>query len=325
MLSVMLTDSIFPTLEIEEEEIKSIDATLSLASYTSEDGMVEALKGADGLINHFAPMTRSVLERLPRCRVISRCGVGVDNIDVGAATELGIVIANVRDYCIDEASNHAMAMLMACARKLFLLDRAVKRGVWQPTMPRPIHDFRVQTLGIIGFGKIGRSTAGKARAFGLNVVAFDPYLDAGTPDVRLVSLDELLSVSDYVCIHAALTEETKDLFSDAAFDKMKPSAYLINAARGPIVDEEALFRALKEGKIAGAALDTMRKEPPGPDHPLFSCDNLMVTPHVAWYSEESIDLLRRENTRAVIDVLKGGLPRFLVNPEVVGAMEKRRH
>jgi D-3-phosphoglycerate dehydrogenase len=206
----------------------------------------------------------------------------------------------------------------------FLLDRAVKGGVWKPTMPRPIHDFRVQTLGIVGFGKIARATARKAQAFGLSVIAYDPYVTIPEPGVRLVSFEELLSTSDYICIHAALAEETRNLFSDKVFDRMKPSAYLINSARGPIVDEDALYRALTQGKIAGAALDTMVKEPPVGDHPLFSCPNIIITPHVAWYSEESIDLLRRENTRAVIDVLKGGRPKFLVNPEVLEVLEERK-
>jgi D-3-phosphoglycerate dehydrogenase len=324
MFHVMLTDSIFLTLEIEEEEIRAIDATLTLARYSNEEEMIEVLKDADGLINHFAPMTRRVLERLPKCRVISRCGVGVDNVDVAAATELGIMVANVRDYCIDEASNHTIALLMACARKLFPLNQAVKSGVWKPTMPRPIHDFRVQTLGIVGYGKIGRATARKAQAFGLTVIVYDPRIKPLDPGMRFVSFDELLAESDYICIHASLTDRTRGLFSDETFDRMKPTAYLINSARGPIVDEAALYRALSQGKIAGAALDTMVKEPPDPENPLFACENLIVTPHVAWYSEESIDLLRRENTRAVIDVLKGGCPKFLVNPEVLKVLEKKR-
>ena len=317
MFKVMLTDLIFPDFELEEEEIRRIGASLSLATWGDEAGMVAALKEADGLLNHFAPLTRRVLEQLPKCRVISRCGVGYDNIDVEAATELGILVAHVRDYCIEEASTHTFALLLACARRLFHIDRAVRRGAWDHAAGRPMHNLACQTIGIVGLGKIGNATANKARAFGMKVLAFDPYARGAGPNVEMVPFDRLVEASDYICIHAALTDETRGLFSDRAFDRMKPTAYLINGARGPIVDEDALLRALREGKIAGAAVDTMAKEPPGAENPLLKLDNLIVTSHVSWYSEESIELLRRENVRAVVDTLQKGRPKYLVNPEAL--------
>lgn len=322
MFKVMLTDSVFHDFALEEEEVRKIDATLTMASYQDEAGMIAAVKEADGLLNHFAPMTRRVMEQLPKCRVISRCGVGYDNVDVAAATDLGILVAHVRDYCIEEASTHTFALLLACARRLFPIDRSVRAGRWDHAAGRPMHNLANQTIGLVGVGKIGSATARKALAFGLKVLAHDPYAKP-SPDIELVSFEDLLARSDYICIHAALTDQTRGLFSDAAFGRMKPTAYLINGARGPIVDEEALHRALSGRRIAGAAVDTMTKEPPDPNHPLFKLDNFIVTSHVSWYSEESIELLRRENARAVVDTLLSGKPRFLVNPEALNNAHKR--
>lgn len=322
MFKVMLTDSVFHDFAIEEEEVRKIDATLTMASYQDEAGMIAAVKEADGLLNHFAPMTRQVMAQLPKCRVISRCGVGYDNVDVAAATELGILVAHVRDYCIEEASTHTVSLMLACARRLFPIDRSVRAGRWDHAAGRPMRNLPTQTVGLVGVGKIGSATAAKARAFGLKVLAFDPFAKP-MPDVELVSFEALLERSDYVCIHAALTDQTRGLFSDEAFGRMKPTAYLINGARGAIVDEAALHRALSGRRIAGAAVDTLAKEPPDPDNPLFKLDNFIVTSHVSWYSEESIELLRRENARAVVDTLTVGRPRFLVNPEALENVHKR--
>ena len=186
MFKVMMTDSVFPDFELEKEEISKIDATLSLATYEGEAEMVASLQEADGLINHFAPMTRSVMVQLPRCRVISRCGVGFDNVDVAAATDLGILVAHVRDYCIEEASTHTFALILACARRLFPIDRSVRAGRWDHSAGRPMHDLTTQTLGIVGLGKIGTGTAKKARAFGLRVLAFDPYAKGVDAEIELV-------------------------------------------------------------------------------------------------------------------------------------------
>ncbi len=324
MFKVMLTDTVFSDFAVEEEEIRKIDATLTLATYRDESEMVAALRDADGLINHFAPMTRGVMEQLPKCRVISRCGVGYDNVDVAAATDLGILVAHVRDYCIEEASTHTFALLLACARRLFPIDRSVRAGRWDHAAGRPMRNLATQTVGLVGIGKIGSATAKKALAFGLKVLAFDPYARSVGPDIELVSFEALLERSDYICIHAALTEETRGLFSDAAFARMKPTACLINGARGAIVDEGALSRALSGRRIAGAAVDTMVKEPPDPDNPLFKLDNFIVTSHVSWYSEESIELLRRENARAVADTLTVGRPKYLVNPEALKNVRREK-
>jgi D-3-phosphoglycerate dehydrogenase len=268
-----------------------------------------------------------MIRQMARCRIISRFGIGVDNVDIPAATERGIVVTKVPDYCIDEVSDHAVALLLAAVRKIPFANSMVHSGRWEMPAVVPIHRLRGTTLGLVGFGRIPQLVAPKAQAFGMRVVAFDPYIPKAVFDsakVESVDFPQLLKTSDYVSIHAPLLPETQGLFNADAFRQMKRHAYLINTARGPIVDEAALAQALDAGQIAGAALDVMTKEPPT-GSPLLGRPNVIITPHTSFYSEESLNDLETKAAEEVVRVLKGEAPRNPVNPEALkGRAEQSR-
>ena len=308
-------------LEPERSEIERIGARyVVLPLLFTEQEMVEQTSGADGLVIVDSPVTHRVLAASPNCKVVVRTGVGVDTVDVDAATELGVAVVNVPDLWVREVANHAMALLLACTRRIVTFDRWVRSGKWQFTIPSPAGSIHGETLGLVGLGKIGRNMATRAAAFGLELVAYDPYVE---PDVfeeyrvAPVSFDELLSRSDYVSIHSPLTDETRRMFDEAAFRSMKPSAYLINTARGPIVDQAALTRALCEEWIAGAGVDVYEEEPPDSEDPLMSLDNVVLTSHTAWHSDPALAQLPGRCGQEVVRVLTGRMPLNLVNPEVL--------
>ncbi|MDR5694536.1 MAG: C-terminal binding protein [Armatimonadota bacterium] len=314
---VVVTDYVFPSLDIEREILGAIGAELVPMQATSEEEILEAARDADGLLVCYAPVTRRVIEGLRKCRIIARYGIGVDNVAVDAAAERGIIVTNVPDYCIEEVSDHALALLLACARRISYLDRKVRSGRWEAKDAVPIFRLRGQVLGLVGFGKIPRNLAKKAKALGLEVIAYDPYIGAADMEaqgVEKVELETLLRRADFVSIHTPLTAETRGLIGEAQLRMMKPTAYLINTARGPIVKESALVRALQEGWIAGAALDVLETEPPPRDHSLFALDNVILTPHVGFYSEESLRELQRKAAEEVARVLTGQSPRYPVTP-----------
>jgi len=235
---------------------------------------------------------------------------------VAAATARGIPVTNVPDYCIDEVSDHALALLFACARKVALLDRHVWDGRWDARDAAPMHRLRGRVLGLIGFGKIPRRLTGKAQALGLDVIAFDPYVsgeDMAAAHVEKVTLEDLLARSDFVSVHAPLVPETRGLIGAAALRAMKPTAYLINTSRGPLVAHDALVTALREGWIAGAALDVLETEPPRDLEAVRALDTLVLTPHVAFYSEESVRELQRKAVENVVRALSNEAPRYVVN------------
>jgi len=313
---VVVTDYVFPSLEIEHAVLGAVNAEVVAMRATSEDQLLDVIADADALLVCYAPITRRVIDRLQRCRIIARYGIGVDNVDVTAASARGIIVTNVPDYCIDAVSDHAVALLLACARKVPYLDRRVRGDRWDARDAVPMRRVRGQVLGLVGFGRIPRRVADKARPLGLEVVAFDPFVgdaEMSAHDVGNVTLDVLLGRSDFVSVHAPLTPETRGMIGEAALRAMKPTAYLINTARGPLVAEAALVRALREGWIAGAALDVLETEPPGPDHALRRLDNVILTPHVAFYSEESVQDLQRKAAEEVRRVLSGESPRYPVN------------
>lgn len=316
-VKVVVTGCNYPSLDVERKVLEEIDPEFVEAHCVTEEEVIATAKDADGILNQYAPITGRVIESLKRCRVITSYGVGVDNIDVEAATEHGIIVVNVPDYCVDEVSTHAMALILACLRKVPYLSTTVKRGKWDFMVGKPLFRSQGRVLGLFGLGRIGRAVAGKATGFNFRIIAYDPYISEANEKVELVSFSELLSNSDFICIHAPLTEETKHSFGKEEFKAMKKNAYLINTARGAIVDELALYRALKEGWIAGAALDVMEKEPPDSKNPLLRLDNVIITPHISYYSEESYVELKAKAAQAVLDVLKGGLPKATVNPQVV--------
>jgi D-3-phosphoglycerate dehydrogenase len=316
---VAVADSVFPNLDPARQVLSAIGATLQVAPEPTSDAIVRVAAGADALLVTYAKITADMIARMPRCRIISRFGIGVDNVDIPAATSAGIVVTKVPDYCIDEVSDHAMALLLALVRKIPLANTQVHAGRWDMPAVVPIHRVRGSVLGLVGFGRIPQLVAPKGKAFGMRVVAFDPYAPADVfarADVEPVDVAELLRISDYVSIHTPLVPETRGLFNADAFRRMKPTAYLINTARGPIVDEAALAQALDAGHLAGAALDVMTQEPPVTS-PLFGRSNVIVTPHTSFYSEESLVELQTKAAQEVVAVLTGQAPRNPVNPEVL--------
>ena len=318
---VLITDHVWPSTDPERAVLESGGGSVVVAPDGEEATLVELARDSDAIMTCFAQVTENVVRAAERCVVIGRFGVGVDNIAVDTATELGIAVTYVPDYCVDEVSDHVMALLHAWNRKIALFDRSVKGRGWssQPLTMRMMR-LRGKTIGIVGFGRIGRAVAEKARAFGLNVLAADPVVTAGSVEEAgglLVDLQTLLAESDFVSLHTPLTEGTRNLISRAELATMKQDSFLINAARGPLVDEEALYEALTTGAIAGAGLDVMVENVPSMDHPLLSLDNIIVTPHVAFFSQESTLELEQRAAAEVVSVMQGRMPDNLVNPAVL--------
>jgi len=313
---IVITDCDHPSVEIEKEILSEIDPEFVLAHCNTEDEVIEVAKDADGIINQYAPISRRVIESLKSCKVIARYGVGVDNINVEAATEHKIIVANVPDYCVDEVSTHSISLILSCARGITLLDRKVRDKKWDFTLAKPLFRTQGKVLGLFGLGRIAKMVAQKASGFGLKIIAYDPYVSKVNTRTKLVEFSQLLSDSDFVSIHVPLTDETRHLFGENKLRAMKKTAYLINTSRGPIIDEKALCKALENKWIAGAALDVMEKEPPDWKNPLLNLDNLIITPHISFYSEESYIELKTKVAESVLSVLKGKLPRAIVNPQV---------
>jgi len=318
-LLVGVSDSVFPNLEPAQQVLSKIGARLELAQDSAADSVLRVARDADALLVTYAKITGEMIRQMTRCRIISRFGIGVDNVDIAAATERGIVVTKVPDYCIDEVSDHAMALLLAAVRKIPLANSMVHAGRWEMPAVVPIHRLRGSVLGLVGFGRIPQLVAPKAQAFGIRVVAYDPFIPANVfaqAHVEGMSFADLVKVSDYISIHSPLMPETKNLFNAEVFQQMKPTAYLINTARGPIVDEAALARALDAGHLAGAALDVMPQEPPT-GSPLFGRPNVIITPHTSFYSEESLVDLQTKAAEEVVRVISGQAPRNPVNPEAL--------
>ena len=309
------------TMVEETEELAKVNAELVGVDCATEEEIIEKAKDADAILTAGAPMTRRVMEALPKCQVIVRYGIGYDTVDVDAATDSGILVVNIPDFCTEEVSNHAIALLLACAKKLALLNSGTKEGRWAESKRAQIPMVAIygQTLGLVGCGNIGRMAARKAQCFGLTTIGYDPYVDeslAKEHGITLVSLPELLRESDFVSMHTLLNQETWHLIGEKELKQMKPSAYFINTARGSVVDEAALIEALQEKWIAGAGLDVFEKEPVEPDNPLLKMDNVVVTPHSASYSDAAFQRLRTSVGREAARVLSGRWPKNVVNKTV---------
>ena len=316
---VAVADSVFPNLDPARAVLSTIDAELQLASDPSPEAVLKVASDADALLVTYAKINADMIRQMKKCRIISRFGIGVDNVDLDAATAAGIVVTKVPDYCIDEVSDHAMALLLAAARKIPMATEQVHSGTWKMPNFVPIHRLRGSVLGLVGFGRIPQLVAPKAQAFGLRVIAYDPYVPKDVfakAGVEQVEFPQLLKLSDYVSIHSPLVPETKGLFNADAFKQMKKTAYVVNTARGPIVDEAALAAALDAGEIAGAALDVMTQEPPV-NSPLIGNRKAILTPHTSFYSEESLVELQTKASQEVVSVLSGKPPRNPVNPDVL--------
>jgi D-3-phosphoglycerate dehydrogenase len=317
---VVLTDPRWPDLRLEEEHLSSI-ADLHRFNCRSEEELILNCADADALLVTYASINRRVIDSLKKCQVISVYAIGLDMVDVQAATEAGIRVTNVPGYCIEEVCDHAMALLLNAARKvLFYHQSIVQDEQWMWQVGKPIYRLRGKTLGLIGFGKIPRAVAVRAMSFGLRVMTFDPYVtqaDCDNAGVVKAELDDLLLQADFISIHAPLTPETQGLINLDRFRFMKRNAVIINTSRGPIIEEKALVKALDEGWIAGAALDVLPIEPPPKDNLFIHMKNVILTPHAGFYSEEAVEDLRSTAALEVRRVLTGQQPEHLVNPDVL--------
>ena len=317
---IVITDFGDPSHELEEAELRAsgLDYELVRLNTRLADELIPHVADAHALIVQWASISRPVIESLQHCRVISRYGIGVDMIDLEAASERGIPVCNVPDYCIEEVSTHTLAFVLGLNRRLFAQTAHVASGQWGGAPGGMPARLSLQSMGVLGLGRIGREVARKAQGVGLKVLAHDPYLQpdqAQALGVELVGLDELLRRADYLSIHCPLTKETRHLIGAAQLALMKPTAFLINMARGPVVDQPALCQALVSGVIAGAAADVLEQEPPDPNDPLLKLPNMFVTPHFSSASTESVVQLRRDVARHVVQVLRGEPPQAVVNPQ----------
>lgn len=318
-------------LELEQELLATfpdLDINLRCAPVQTEDALIEVGQDADVLlVSTREDVTRRVLENIPRVKVISRYGVGLDNVDLDAAAEAGIVVTHYPGYCTSEVADHAMALMLAVNRRIVEMDRDLRQGAWVKLgsatggiMRGPVPPLRQMTLGIVGFGRIGQAVADRARGFGLKMLVADPYV---APDVvqaaggELMALDELLSQVDLLTLHSPLTPETRGMVNAERLALMKPDAAIINTARGPIIDLDALADHLVEHPLARAALDVVYPEPLPTDHPLYRLPNVIHTPHAAYYSEQSVITVRTETFNEAMAVLLGQRPRTVANPAVL--------
>ena len=317
---VVLTDYVWESLEVEKKTLEGLADLVPLQTKKPEEFLSQA-GDCDALLNTYAgPITADVMARMPKCKIIARYGIGVDTIDLDAATQAGIIVTNNPTYCVEEVAEHTMALLLASARKIAFYDRLVRAERWEVPPGKPMFRLAGSSLGLVGFGNIARQVAVRAAAFGMRVFFCDPYIQAGQFNVpgKKMDLFEMLPESDFVSVHPPLTPQTRRMINDAAFSQMKPTAVLINCSRGPIVDTDALVRALDARMIAGCALDTTDPEPLPNPHPLRGRENVILNPHVAWYSEHAMVGLQAGAPNEVRRVLSGEWPINVVNRDVKG-------
>jgi D-3-phosphoglycerate dehydrogenase len=305
---VVLTDpDVHPPDPALEANLARCGARLEARLCATELERKDFCGGADAVLCGRSQITRTVIQNLPGCRIISRLGTGVDNIDLNAAGEAGIPVTNVPEFCTVEVAEHTLALILACRRKLLQLAQQTRQGIWRSDAVMPAHRLSGQTLGLVGLGRIGRAVAERAVALGMRILFFDPVVSEGTGSrlLKCTTLAQLLGQADVVSLHLPLTEQTRGLMGKAAFDEMKPGAVLINCARGPIVVEEELVRALQSGRLAAAGLDTLAQEPPATDSPLVGLPNVITTPHCAAHTVEALADVRRQAYAEVVRALCG--------------------
>jgi len=311
----------FFDLQFFHEKAREANAEFVPFREFDEQEFKKAISDADALVLIDRPLTAGHIDVMNKCKIVLALEVGYDFIDVGAATGRGIVVSNVPAYCRDQVAVHAFTLILAVYRKLKVMVKETAGGGWNYKVGEPLLEIAGKTLGIVGFGRIGRSLVPKARGFDLEVTAFDPYLDDDVFDLlgvrRCYELEDLLRESDIVSLHVPLTGETFHMIGEKELSMMKPDAVLVNTCRGKVVDEKALYTALTEKTIAGCGLDVLEKEPPAFDNPLLGLDNAIVTPHTAWYSETSVQRLKEQGMNEVVRVLNCKRPRYAVNPEVL--------
>lgn len=310
---VLLTDYAWANLDIERRILAEIDAELIVADKQDTESLAALARPVDAIMTNWAKVPEAVIAAAPGCKVVSRLGIGLDNIDVAYCTRRGIPVTNVPDYCLTEVAEHALAQLLSLARKVAFYHHETQSGRYQLQSGATLRRIEGQTLGILGLGNIGRRLAHKAMAIGLKVVAYSRSRKDPLPGVPFMEIDELLAASDYVSLHTPMTPETKHLMNVSRFAKMKPTAYLINTARGGLIDHAALAEALDRGQLAGAALDVQDPEPPDLSQRPYSDPRVLVSPHAAFVSVESLEDLRSRAARQVATRLTGGTPENVVN------------
>lgn len=310
---VVVSDQVFPTVDVERGLLTEIDAELIVASGDLE-AVLEVAADADAVLNTYLPWSRDAMAELENCKIIARYGIGVDNVDLQAAKEAGIVVTNVPDYSVEEVAAHGLALILAVLRKVVAADHLIREGTWGVNSFRPIRRLSTLTVGLVGYGRIARKLAAPLNAMGAHIVAYDPYLEPSDDLPPLVEFDELLGKADIVSLHSPLTDETKGLIGAEQIDLMKDGAILVNTSRGPLVQLDALAEGLRSGKLAGAGLDVFEIEPL-PDPALIEgIPNLIATPHMAYYSEEALTESQTKAATQVIKVLTGEKPDYQVNP-----------
>jgi D-3-phosphoglycerate dehydrogenase / 2-oxoglutarate reductase len=313
---VLITDRAWPDCSIERNVLASVGAEVVEAPRSDEATLIELAKTVDAIGTNWAPVTDRVIRACPRCRTVARFGIGLDNINVATCTALGIPVTNVPDYCVAEVSDHALALLLTAARNVAFFHARTKRGEYQLSAGPPMRRLSHTTLGLVGFGNIARALFPKARALGMTVIAHTRRGDDCGTGCPMVSLDEILAKSDFISLHAPLSDSTRHLIGAPQLARMKPSAWLINTSRGGLIDAAALRGALAAGRIAGAALDVFDPEPPDLSDPLYRDERVIVTPHAAFVSAESLSELRARAAQQIADALSGARPANVVNPEV---------
>jgi D-3-phosphoglycerate dehydrogenase len=314
---VVFTDFDFPSIDIEKNILSELDCEfLTPQTISDENKLIEACRDADGLLVQYAQINEKVINSMTKCKVISRFGVGVDSVDGKAARAKGINLCNVPDYCTDEVAEHSLALIASLGRKIVQLSNAVKSGIWDVLIGKPIFSFKKQTLGLIGFGKIPQSLSLKAKNLFKEILVFDPFISQDIADkfgVRISTFYDILRTCDFISIHCPSNESTKHMFSLREFQLMKSTAFLINTSRGAIVNTDDLYQALDTGLIAGAGLDVLEKEPAEVNFKLFRFDNVLITPHAGFYSETAIEDLHKKWALNVYRILKGETPLNVVN------------
>ncbi len=306
----------FSDVSVEQGVLDEVDGRIERIENLAAPGLTPLLSEAAALMVTVQQVTDEVLARMDHCKIVSRVGTGIDAIDVEAATARGIWVTNVPDYAVDEVATHTLSLLLALARRLPAWTESTRNGRWNDDIGRPIYRLSGQILGLVGFGRIGRATAKKAIAIGLNVIVFDPHLSSSEIQehgVVPVSWEEIWRSSDYVSLHTPLNEKTQGMVDEVTLGMMKEGSFLINTARGGLINEQALLQAIERGQIAGAALDVMVQEPPPADHPLLQERRIIVTPHIGWYSEDSGHEVRTKAAEDVARVLRGQEPARPVN------------
>jgi D-3-phosphoglycerate dehydrogenase / 2-oxoglutarate reductase len=314
---VLLTDYAWPDLEIERNVLAEYGAELVVTPNREINTLKRLGADADAIMTNWADVPAELIDACPNCRIVSRLGIGLDNIDVRHATERGIPVTNVPDYCLAEVAEHTLALLLALARKIGVYHANARDGKYDLAAGFPLRRVEGLTLGIIGLGKIGQRVAEKARALGLKVIAFNRSRPSPPPGVSWAEMDELLEGSDFVSLHVPLTEKTRSMIGARELSLLKPTAFLINTARGGLIDHQALAAALADGRLAGAALDVQEREPADLSQPPYNDPRVIVTPHAAFYSTESVEELRRRVAHQVGLRLTGRQPENVVNPQVL--------